>query len=91
MCINFKELNQIVERDRFPLPVIEDQVTKLEGMKYFSTMDMKNGFFHVDLAEDSKKYTSFVTENGQYEFNKLPFGYTNAPSIFLSLRCEGVR
>lgn len=82
LCVNFKALNQLVERDRFPLPVIEDQVAKLEGMKYFSTMDMKNGFFHVELTEDSKKYTAFVTENGQFEFNKLPFGYTNAPSIF---------
>lgn len=82
LCVDFKSLNRLVERDHFPLPVIEDQIAKLDGMKYFSTMDMKNGFFHVDLTEDSKKYTSFVTENGQFEFNKLPFGYTNAPAIF---------
>lgn len=82
LCINFKTLNNLVERDHFPLPVIEDQIAKLEGMAYFSTMDMKNGFFHVELTEDSKKYTSFVTETGQFEFNVLPFGYTNAPSIF---------
>jgi hypothetical protein len=44
---------------------------------------LRNGFYHIDLAEDSKKYTSFVTEDGQYEFNKLPFGYSNSPFIFI--------
>ncbi|XP_062558085.1 uncharacterized protein LOC134222960 [Armigeres subalbatus] len=82
LCVNFKPLNKLVERNHFPLPIIEDQISKLQGRKYFTSLDMKNGFYHVDIAENSKKYLSFVTEEGQFEFNKLPFGYTNSPSIF---------
>ncbi|XP_062704124.1 uncharacterized protein LOC134286516 [Aedes albopictus] len=82
LCVNFKPLNKLVERNHFPLPIIEDQISKLQGRKYFTCLDMKNGFYHVDIAEGSRKYLSFVTEEGQYEFNKLPFGYTNSPAIF---------
>ncbi|XP_055622779.1 uncharacterized protein LOC129766284 [Toxorhynchites rutilus septentrionalis] len=82
LCVNFEPLNKLVERDHFPLPIIEDQIAKLQDRKYFTSLDMKNGFYHVDIAENSRKYLSFVTEEGQYEFNKLPFGYTNSPSIF---------
>lgn len=51
MCVNFRPLNKIVERDHFPLPVIEDQVQLLYGKKFFSTLDLKNGFYHVDVEE----------------------------------------
>lgn len=83
MCVNYKPLNKIVERNHFPMPVIEDQVAKLQGKRYFTSLDLKNGFYHVDLNEESKKYTSFVTDSGQYEFNRLPFGYANSPAIFV--------
>ena len=82
MCINYKELNKMVERNHFPLPVIEDIIVKLKSMKYFSSLDLKNGFYHVDIAECSRKYTAFVSEEGQFEFNKLPFGFANSPSEF---------
>ncbi|XP_058840874.1 uncharacterized protein LOC131696346 [Topomyia yanbarensis] len=82
LCVNYKPLNRLFERNHYPLPIIEDQISRLQGRKYFTSLDMKNGFYHVDIAEDSKKYTSFITESGQYEFNKLPFGYANSPSIF---------
>lgn len=83
MCVNFKPLNKLVERDNFPMPVIEDLVIKLRDKRYFSSLDLKNGFYHVDIAENSKKYTSFVVDGGQYEFNKLPFGYANSPAAFV--------
>lgn len=83
MCVNYKPLNKIVERNHFPMPVIEDQVAKLQGKRYFTSLDLKNGFYHVSLTEDSKKYTSFVTDSGQFEFNRLPFGYANSPALFV--------
>lgn len=83
MCVNFKPLNRLVERDNFPMPVIEDLVIKLRDKRYFSSLDLKNGFYHVDIAENSKKYTSFVVDGGQYEFNKLPFGFANSPAAFV--------
>ena len=82
MCINYRELNKKVERNHFPLPVIEDMIIKLKSMKYFSSLDLKNGFYHVDISEESKKYTSFVSEEGQFDFNKLTFGFANSPSEF---------
>lgn len=81
-CVNFRPLNKLVERNHFPLPIIEDQIAKLQNRQFFTTLDMKNGFYHVDIAENSRKYLSFVTEEGQFEYNKLPFGFTNSPSIF---------
>ncbi|XP_058827253.1 uncharacterized protein LOC131687215 [Topomyia yanbarensis] len=84
MCVNYKPLNKIVERNHFPMPVIEDQVAKLQGKRYFTSLNLKNGFYHVGLTEESKKYTSFVTDSGQYEFNRLPFGYANSPAIFVN-------
>lgn len=82
MCINYRPLNKIVERNYFPMPIIEDQLIKIKGRKYFTGLDLKNGFYHVSIEEESKKFTSFVTESGQYEFNKLPFGFANSPALF---------
>ncbi|UYV74593.1 hypothetical protein LAZ67_12000211, partial [Cordylochernes scorpioides] len=70
------------ERDRYPLPLIEDQIDKLQATRLFSTIDLKIGFFHIPVAEDSRKLTSFVVPNGQYEFLKTPFGLCNAPAKF---------
>ncbi|XP_062707754.1 uncharacterized protein LOC109406092 isoform X1 [Aedes albopictus] len=83
MCVNYKPLNRIVERNHFPMPVIEDRILKLQGKRYFSSLDLKNGFYHVELTEESKKYTSCVTNSGQYKFNRLPFGYANSPAMFV--------
>jgi len=79
MCIDFRALNAITTRDNFPLPLIEDQLNLLEGKKYFTTLDLKDGFFHIKMHEDSIKYTSFVTPLGQYEYVRMPFGLKGAP------------
>lgn len=81
-CVDYRALNKITVRDNFPLPLIETCMEYLGGNRYFSTLDLKNGFFHVKLDEDSKKYTSFVTPDGQYEYNCMPFGLKNAPAVF---------
>lgn len=82
MCIDYRKINKIIMKDRFPLPLIEDQIDKLQGYKMFSTIDLKNGFFHVNVSEESRKYTSFVTHDGQFQFLKVPFGLCNSPSVF---------
>ncbi|GBM91688.1 Retrovirus-related Pol polyprotein from transposon 17.6 [Araneus ventricosus] len=69
-------------KDSYPLPLIEEVLDQLPSEKFFSTIDLKNGFFHMEMEEDSKKFTSFVTHDGQYEFNKVPFGLCSSPSIF---------
>lgn len=69
-------------KDRFPLPLIEDQLDKLEGTRIFSTIALKNSFFHVGVETESRKYTSFVTDLGEYHFLRVPFGLCNSPSVF---------
>lgn len=82
LCIDYRELNKITIPDHFPLPLIEDQIDKLKNKNYFTTLDLKNGFHHVNVAPLSVKYTSFITPLGQYEYLKMPFGLRNGPSAF---------
>ena len=82
MCVDFRALNKIIEKERYPLPLIEDQIDKLGNSKFFISIDMKNGFHQIPVAQDSIKYTAFVTPDGHYEFMKMPFGICNGPSVF---------
>lgn len=75
-------MNKVILQDCFPLPLIEDQLDCLQNAKVFSTLDLENGFFHVPVSESSRKYTSFVTHSGQYQFKRVPFGLSNSPSVF---------
>ncbi|GFW75816.1 hypothetical protein TNCV_4429991 [Trichonephila clavipes] len=69
-------------KDKFPLPIIEDVLDTLQKAKVYSTLDLRNGFFHVDVDEDCRKYTSFIVPDGQFEFNKVPFGLSTSPGVF---------
>lgn len=82
MCVDFRALNKIIARDNYPLPVMEDQLESLRGKQFFSTLDLKNGFYHISMSGDSIKYTSFITPLGQYEFVKMPFGLKIGPRRF---------
>lgn len=82
LCIDYRELNKITVKDNFPTPLIDDHLDRLRGKSYFSSLDLRNGFHHIKVADESVKYTSFVTPLGQFEFLKMPFGLTNAPRVF---------
>ncbi|GFW24381.1 hypothetical protein TNCV_606271 [Trichonephila clavipes] len=82
MCIDYRKLNQKLVKDKFPLPIIEDVLDTLQEAKVYSTLDLPNGFFHVDVDEDCRKYTSFIVPDGQFEFNKVPFGLSTSPGVF---------
>lgn len=82
LCIDYRRLNKKIIKDRFPLPLIEDQIDRLKHATLFTSLDLKNGFMHVNVNEESQKYTSFVTPQGQFEFCKMPFGLCTAPSVF---------
>lgn len=64
------------------MPLIEDQLDRLQDARVFSTLDLKDGIFHVPIEEDSVKFTAFVVLDGQYEFLKVPFGLCNSPAVF---------
>ncbi|GFV07310.1 retrovirus-related Pol polyprotein from transposon 412 [Trichonephila clavipes] len=82
MCIDYRKLNQKLVKDKFPLPLIEDGLETLQEAKVYSTLDLRNGFFHIDVDEDCRKYTSFIVPDGQFEFNKVPFGLSTSPVVF---------
>ncbi|CAF2400326.1 unnamed protein product [Rotaria sp. Silwood2] len=81
-CVDYWRLNLITERDVYPLPRIDDIIDRLAGSQYFSTFDLKSGYWQIPIDEQDKKKTAFVTTDGLYEFNVLPFGLSNAPASF---------
>lgn len=82
VCIDYRALNQTVVKDHYPLPLIDDILDRLQDARVFNSIDLKNGFFHVPVRENDRKYTSFVTHNGQYQFLRVPFGFCNSPAVF---------
>lgn len=85
LCIDYRKLNSKTVKDRYPLPRIDDQIDRLHGSKYYTSLDLRSGYYQLPMAESAKKYTAFVTPSEQYEFNRMPFGLANAPSCFSRL------
>ena len=97
MCIDFRRLNDLqpeVHRadsetggniSLVPLPKIDEMYGRLKGAKYFTTLDLQSGYYHIGLSEGSKAKTAFVTPFGKYQFEVVPFGLAQAPAYFQQL------
>lgn len=91
LCIVFRKLNSQTVKDAYALPNLEEAFSALSGSKWFSVVDLKSGFYQIEMEEADKPKTAFVCPLGFYEFNRMPQGVTNAPSSFQRLmeRCMG--
>ena len=75
MHVDYIVLNAISRTDMWPMPRIDDMLTKLGKAKFFATLDLRSGYHHISLDKDAIKKTAFVTPFGKYEYLKVPFGF----------------
>ena len=75
-------LNSITKKDAYPLPRIDDSYLQLQGAKYFTSLDLQNGYWQIPLTDDAIPKTAFSTRYGQYEWKVMPFGLCNALASF---------
>ena len=85
ICVDMRQANESVERERFPMPTVEEVLAELNGSKVFTKLDLNMGFHQLELDEDSRDVTTFTTHSGLYRYKRLMFGITSAPEIYQSV------
>jgi len=85
LCVDYRALNQITRKDKYPLPRIDEQIDNMRESTVFSKLDLISGYHQLRVAREHVQRTAFVTRFGTYQFRVMPFGLTNAPATFQRL------
>ncbi|GBL59728.1 Transposon Ty3-I Gag-Pol polyprotein [Araneus ventricosus] len=81
-CVDYRRLNKVTKKDVYPLPRIEDILDCMQESKFFSSMDLSSGYWQIEVNKPDRETTAFITPEGLYEFNVMPFGLCNVPATF---------
>jgi hypothetical protein len=85
MCVDYRLLNEVVIKNKYPLPWIEDLFDQIKGASVFLNIDLRSGYHHLKIQESDIPKTAFCTQYALYEYTVMSFGLTNAPAYFMYL------
>lgn len=91
LCVDYRPLNKVTKKDRYPLPRIDDMLDSLGGAAWFTSLDLASGYWQVELDPKDREKTAFITQFGTFQFTVMPFGLCNAPATFQRLMDEVLR
>jgi hypothetical protein len=85
LCVDYRKLNEVTIKNKYPLPKIEDLFDQLSGVRVFSKIDLRTGYHQLKVRESDIPKTAFTTRYGLFEYMVMSFGLTNAPAYFMNL------